>query len=105
MNRILNSEEYRAMKEIVSAIAVGKMDKTIVVDVNKEEEDFEEGEGATDIPMAITSRTKNIALLQLDGKISPEELKKAVEMGKKACAKIYEIQMKALKEINGGKDE
>ena len=93
------------MKEIVSAIAVGKMDKTIVVDVNKEEEDFEEGEGATDIPMAITSRTKNIALLQLDGKISPEELKKAVEMGKKACAKIYEIQMKALKEINGGKDE
>ena len=93
------------MKEMISAIAVGKMDKTIVVDVNKDEEDFEEGEGATDIPMAFTSRTKNIALLQLDGKISPEELKQAIEIGKKACEKILEIQIKALKETNGGKDE
>jgi exosome complex component RRP41 len=93
------------MKEMVSAIAVGKMDKTIVVDVNKDEEDFEEGEGATDIPIAITSRTKNIALLQLDGKISPDELKKAIEMAKKACEKILEIQTKALKEVNGGEND
>ena len=44
------------------------------------------GEGATDIPLALTSRTKKVALLQLDGKISPAELKEAIEMGKKACA-------------------
>ncbi|MFA4960806.1 MAG: exosome complex exonuclease Rrp41 [Candidatus Pacearchaeota archaeon] len=93
------------MKEMISAIACGKMDRTLVVDVNKDEEDFEEGEGATDMPMAFTSRTKSLALLQLDGKISPEELKKAIEMGKKACEKILEVQVKALKEATGGKDE
>jgi exosome complex component RRP41 len=93
------------MKEMISAIAVGKMDKTIVVDVNKDEEDFKDGEGATDIPMAFTSRKRDLALLQLDGKISPEELKTAIEMGRKACEKILEVQMNALKEVNGGKDE
>jgi exosome complex component RRP41 len=81
------------------------MDKTIVVDVNKDEEDFKEGEGSTDIPMAFTSRNKDLALLQLDGKISAEELKTAIEMGRKACEKILEVQMNALKEVNGGKDE
>ncbi len=88
------------MKEMLSAIAVGKIDKTLVVDINKEEEDFKEGEGSTDIPMAITSRKKDIALLQLDGKISPDKLKEAIKMGKKACEKILELQVKVLKEIN-----
>jgi exosome complex component RRP41 len=85
------------MREMISAIAVGKMDKTLVVDVDKDEEDYEEGEGATDIPVCFLSRSKKIALLQLDGKISPKELKEVLEMGKKACEKIYEIQVKALK--------
>lgn len=92
------------MKEMISAIAVGKADKTLIVDVNKGEEDFHDGEGATDIPMAITSRTKKIALLQLDGKISPDELKTAIEMGKKACGEILKVQLKALKEAGGDDD-
>ncbi len=87
------------MKEMISAVAVGKIDKTLVVDVDKEEEDYKEGEGSTDIPMCILSRSKEIALLQLDGKISPDDLKKVIEMGKKACEKIHEVQVKALKEI------
>jgi exosome complex component RRP41 len=86
------------MKEMVSAVAVGKMDRTLVVDVDKEEEDFEEGEGATDIPICFTSRTKKISLLQLDGKISIPELKESIEMAKKASEKIYDVQMRALKE-------
>lgn len=86
------------MREMLSAVAVGKMDRTLVVDVDKEEEDFEEGEAATDIPVALTSRTKKVALLQLDGKISIPELKEAISMAKKACEKISEIQSKALKE-------
>lgn len=93
------------MKEMISAVSVGKMDKTLLVDVNKEEEDFHEGEGATDIPIAVTSRGKEIALLQLDGKISVDELKEVIEMGKKACEKILEIQTKTLKEATGGEDE
>jgi len=93
------------MKEMISAVAVGKMDKTIVVDVNKEEEDYEEGEGATDIPVCYLSRSKKLALLQLDGKISPQELKTALEMGKKACEEIYQIQLKALKEMESETEE
>ena len=85
------------MKEMVSATAVGKIDKTIVVDVDKEEEDFKEGEGSTDVPIAFTSRSEKITLMQLDGKISPSELKEAVKMGREACKKIAKIQAEALK--------
>lgn len=93
------------MKEMLTAIAIGKADKTLIVDVSKEEEDFKEGEGATDIPIAITSRTKEIALLQLDGKISPEELKEGIDMAKEACEKILEKQINALKETVKGVKE
>ncbi|MBP7708215.1 exosome complex exonuclease Rrp41 [Candidatus Pacearchaeota archaeon] len=86
------------MKEMISAIAIGKMDRTLVADVDKEEEDFEDGEGATDIPIALTSKSNKITLLQLDGKISVPELREVIQMAKKACAKINEVQVKALKE-------
>lgn len=86
------------MKEMISAIAVGKMDTTIVADVNKEEEDYEDGEGATDIPIAFLANSGKISLLQLDGRIQADRLKEAIEMGRKACKDIYEIQKKTLKE-------
>ena len=85
------------MKEMVSATAIGKIDRTLVVDVDKEEEDFKEGEGSTDIPLAFSSRSGKITLMQLDGKISTAELKEAVKLGREACKKIVEVQTKALK--------
>lgn len=88
------------MTEMVSAIAVGKMDQTIVADVNKEEEDLEEGEGATDIPVAFLSNSGKMTLLQLDGRIQISRLKEALTMGREACKKIHELQMKTLKETN-----
>jgi len=93
------------MKEMITAIAVGKADKTLLVDVDKAEEDFHDGEGATDVPLAITSRGKEIALLQLDGKISPSELTEAIEIGKRACDEILKVQMDALKDVTGVKNE
>ena len=89
------------MTELVSAVSVGKIDDKIVVDLIKEEEDYEDGEGATDIPMAFLSNSKKLTLLQLDGKTSAEKLKEAIEAGKKACEKISELQKKTLKEIKG----
>ncbi len=86
------------MKEMITAIAAGKADKTLLVDVDKDEEDFHDGEGATDIPLAITSKTKDIVLLQLDGKISPDELAETIEMAKKACEEILKVQINALKD-------
>lgn len=83
------------MKDLVPAIAVGFVNNEVVVDLSKEEEDIE---NAVDIPMAVMPSTGNITLLQMDGMISKENLKKAIELGKKACTKIYEVQKKSLKE-------
>jgi len=90
------------MKDLVSAVSVGKVGDKIVVDLDKEEEDFEGG--ATDIPIAMTPRTGKITLLQLDGEISKEELDKALKASRDACNKIYELQKKALKEKYGEKN-
>lgn len=87
------------MSELVSSVSVGKMDKTIVVDVIKEEEDYEGGEGATDIATAFLSNSGKLGLLQIDGCISQEELQKAVELARSSCEKITEIQKKALKKL------
>lgn len=87
------------MKELVSSVSVGKIDESIVADLIKEEEDYEDGGGATDIATAFTSNSGKLTLLQLDGKISAEKLKEAIELAKKTCKKIYEVQKKALKEM------
>ena len=87
------------MKELVASVSVGKIDQSIVIDVTKKEEDYEEVEAATDIAMAFTANSGKLTLLQLDGHISPEKLKEAVEAGQKACKEIYEIQKKILKEV------
>jgi len=84
---------------LICSVALGKMDKDIVVDVDKEEEDFEEGEGATDIPTARLGKSGRITLLQLDGKIQPEKMKEVFKLSKEACRKIYDVQKKALKEV------
>lgn len=86
------------MKEMISAVAVGKIDDKIAVDIIKEEEDYEEGEGATDMPMAYLSNSGRLSLLQLDGRTSIKGLKEALEAGKEACKKIFEVQKSALKE-------
>ncbi|MEM4245598.1 MAG: exosome complex exonuclease Rrp41 [Candidatus Nanoarchaeia archaeon] len=83
------------MKDLVSAVSVGKVGDKIVVDLNKEEEDFEEG--STDTPVAMTPRNGEITLLQLDGNMSKDELDKALQLAKKACLQIYDVQKKALK--------
>ncbi len=86
------------MTEMVSAVSVGKIEDKICVDLIKEEEDVEEGEGATDIPVAYLSNSGKITLLQLDGRISVKKFKEALEAGKEACKKVHDIQKKALKE-------
>ncbi len=87
------------MRNLVCAVAIGKLDKELVVDVNKDEEDFDEGEAATDFPIAKLANTDKYTLLQMDGNIQPHVVPKAIAMADKACEKIYEIQKKALKEV------
>jgi len=86
------------MKNLVCSVAVGKQDKELVVDLTKEEEDFEEGEGATDFAMAKIANTDQYTLLQLDGKIQPDVVNKILDLADEACNEVYEFQKKILKE-------
>jgi len=85
------------MKEMVSSISIGKIDDKIVTDITKEEEDYHEGEGPTDIPFTLTSRGKECTHLQLDGKIQTSRFKEAIDAAIKACDKVLDVQMRALK--------
>lgn len=82
------------MKDLVSAVAVGKMDKELIVDLRYEEEAYD-GE-ISDIPFAYIHNTEEICLLQMDGIIEDENLLKLADMAREAVKKIYEIQKKAL---------
>jgi len=85
------------MKDLVCAVAVGKVDDKIVVDLNYDEEAYEKGPVA-DVPMAYIPSADKISLLQMDGEISKKDLIKALETGKKRLMDIYEVQRNALKE-------
>ncbi|MFH1289996.1 MAG: exosome complex exonuclease Rrp41 [Nanoarchaeota archaeon] len=87
------------MKDLVCSVALGKNDKTIISDLTKEEEDFEEGEGATDFAIAKLASHDEFSLMQMDGKIQPERVKEVLEMANENVKEIYEAQKKALKEI------
>ena len=84
------------MKDMVSAVSVGRVDDKIVVDLDYSEEAHEEG-GTADIPIAIIPSTGEMTLLQMDGEITKEELVSALNMAKEAIKGINEIQKQALK--------
>lgn len=84
------------MKDLVSAVAVGCIDSSIIADLSYDEEAYE-GRVA-DIPIAMLPNSEKISLLQMDGELKKAELKKAIELGTMVCKQIYEVQKKALKE-------
>ena len=91
-----------AMKDLVAAVSVGKVDDKLVVDLDYKEESYEDGPVA-DIPLAMMTNHDEITLLQMDGLISKDDLKNVLEMGKKVLKDIYEVQKKALKDKYGQK--
>ncbi len=89
------------MKDLVSSVAVGKVDGTIVLDLTKEEDQH----GTTDMPVAIVPRKKLITLLQMDGDFTGDEFKQAVDLAFKGCEQIYEVQRQALRNKYAVKEE
>jgi exosome complex component RRP41 len=82
------------MRDMVVGCASGKIDGKVVLDLNKEEDNF----GQADLPIAIIPRTQEIVLLQMDGNMSRDEIQEAVAMSKKAALFISNIQREALLE-------
>ncbi len=82
------------MKDLVPACAAGKIGGEVVLDLSKEEDNY----GQSDVPIALVPRTGGISLLQMDGLMTDEEMEEALDLAKKGCETVYELQKKALRE-------
>ncbi|RLF77847.1 exosome complex exonuclease Rrp41 [Thermococci archaeon] len=82
------------MKDLVSACAAGKIEDELVLDLNKEEDNY----GSADVPVAIMPIKNDITLLQMDGYLTKEEFLEAVKLAIKGAKAVYQKQREALKE-------
>ena len=80
------------MRDIPVACAAGKIGGQIVLDLGKEEDNF----GDADLPIAISPRTGEVILLQMDGHLTVEEFNQAFDLAVKGCHAVSEIQKKAV---------
>jgi len=83
------------MRDLVVGCSAGKIDGHIVLDVGE----YEDKEGEADLPIAIMPNLKKVVLLQMDGKLTHDEFRKAFELALKGAYKLYEEQVRALKEV------
>ncbi|MCQ5376501.1 MAG: exosome complex exonuclease Rrp41 [Candidatus Methanomethylicia archaeon] len=80
------------MRDLVSSIAVGKVEGKLVLDV----QDKEDKAGESDMPMAYMPTKNAVTLLQMDGQITYEEFQQSMEMLKKGCLEVYKKQREAI---------
>jgi exosome complex component RRP41 len=81
------------MKDLITSCAVGKVCDTLVLDPSKEEDN----KGQADMPFAMNPRTGDIVLLQMDGHLTFEEFKRALEIARETCKEINKVQQEALR--------
>lgn len=81
------------MRDLVAAVAVGKVGGRIVLDLNEEED--EHGEG--DMPVAMMPSLNKITLLQLNGRLTRQELEEAMALAKKGIRELYTLQKQTLR--------
>ena len=87
------------MKDLIPSCATGRIDGKVVLDLNKEEDNF----GEADLPVAVIPSTEEVVLMQMDGELTPDEFEEAFNMAIDGCKQVYEIQRDALKRKYGGK--
>ncbi|HXG06221.1 MAG TPA: exosome complex exonuclease Rrp41 [Nitrososphaera sp.] len=80
------------MRDLVAACAAGKVDDRIVLDIN----DTEDKEGGADMPVAYMPSLEQVTLLQLDGKLTPNQFNECLDKAIGGCKAVYEIQKQAL---------
>lgn len=82
------------MTDIPVACAAGKIAGQVVLDLGKEEDNC----GDADLPVAISPRTDEILLLQMDGHLTLDEFNRAFDLAIKGCHIISDIQKKTILE-------
>lgn len=81
------------MRDLVVACAAGKVNGVLVLDLN----DLEDKEGEADLPVAYMPNLGTVSLLQMDGLLTIEEFKQALNLAIEGCKQIYRLQKEALK--------
>jgi len=81
------------MRDLIVALSGGKIDDTLIIDLCGKEDNYSEA----DIPIAFLPNTKEITLLQMDGRITPQEVKDTIRNILKAGEQVYKKQKEALK--------
>jgi len=82
------------MTDIPVSCAAGKIEGQVVLDLGKEEDNY----GSADLPIAISPRTGEILLLQMDGHLTIDEFNKALDLAIKGCHIVSDLQKKAIME-------
>lgn len=80
------------LRDLVVACAAGKIEEQIVLDLN----DIEDQQGVADVPVAIMPRTGAITLLQMDGLLTQDEFRQALDLAIQGCMTVYDLQKAAL---------
>ena len=83
-----------SMRDMVAACSVGKINDTLIVDLNGQEDQNSE----SDVAVAIMPRTDSITLLQMDGVLTKEEVLQLLSAAKENCHKISDLQKQVLVE-------
>ncbi len=83
------------MKDMVAAVAVGKVEGKLALDLSKEEDNF----GQSDNPIGIASRNSEVLLYQMDGELTRDEIDQAMTMAKVGAQKVHQLQVDALRRV------
>ncbi len=89
------------MKDVVAGIAAGKIDGQIALDFGKYEDNF----GQSDMPFAVSLRTGEVLLFQMDGMLTKDEIAKAIDLAFEGAKTVSDLQVKALKARYTEKEE
>lgn len=81
------------MKDLACAVSVGKAGDSLIVDLGKLEDNF----GQSDMPIAFSAKDKRLLLVQMDGLLTVDEVKRIIDMGERAADKVGAMQRDALK--------
>ncbi len=80
------------IRDIPVACAAGKIENQVVLDLGKDEDNH----GDADLPIAISPRTNEILLMQMDGHLTLDEFDTALELAMKGCHIVSDLQKKAI---------
>ena len=83
------------MRDLVYAVSAGRIGEHVVLDVDMIEDNYSDA----DMPMAISPKNNDVLLLQMDGGLDKDQLKKAMNMVVEAGKTISKAQRDALKAI------